>query len=104
MQPSKLKLVDGKHLSVQWDDKTETLLSLHKMRSLCPCATCSTTRLSQSKSFIPILLTNQLQVSKLEIVGNYAIKIEWKDGHNTGIYEYSSLMKYVDEKNPLEVK
>jgi len=102
MQPSKLKLVDEKQLYIEWEDKSGTILSLHKMRALCPCATCSTSRLSQSKSYIPILLTNQIQVAKLEVVGNYAIKIEWKDGHNTGIYEYSSLMRYVDEKNSLE--
>jgi DUF971 family protein len=26
-----------------------------------------------------------------QLVGNYAIKIDWSDGHNTGIYTYERL-------------
>jgi DUF971 family protein len=95
MLPLKLKLVDNDQLLIQWDDKTDSVLSLQKMRTFCPCATCVSNRLNQSKSYIPVLLSSQLEVAGIEIVGNYAIKIDWKDGHNTGIYEYSSLNKYI---------
>jgi DUF971 family protein len=28
----------------------------------------------------------------ISLVGAYAIKIDWSDGHNTGIYAFDSLM------------
>ena len=30
-------------------------------------------------------------IMELEPVGNYAIRINWSDGHNTGIYSYEHL-------------
>lgn len=103
MQPKKLQLVDNKYLVIEWEDNSELKLSLHKMRMMCPCAICSELRLNQGKSYIPFFLTDQIRVSNIEMVGNYAIKIDWKDGHSTGIYEFSSLQKYVDDKYQAEV-
>ena len=45
----------------------------------------------QSKTYIPIFNQNQIAISNLKIVGNYAISISWKDGHDTGIYEFPFL-------------
>ena len=32
-----------------------------------------------------------LKMLGVEPVGNYAIRINWSDGHNTGIYSYDHL-------------
>jgi len=32
-----------------------------------------------------------LKILRLEPVGNYAIRIHWSDGHNTGLYTYEYL-------------
>ena len=32
-------------------------------------------------------------VKNIETVGEYAIQITWKDGHNTGIYTYDYLQE-----------
>jgi DUF971 family protein len=34
-----------------------------------------------------------LKMLNVEAVGHYAIRIEWSDGHNTGIYSYDHLRK-----------
>ena len=34
-----------------------------------------------------------LKMLNVEPVGNYAIRIEWSDGHNTGIYSFDHLRK-----------
>ncbi|MCU0407189.1 MAG: DUF971 domain-containing protein [Ignavibacteriaceae bacterium] len=31
-------------------------------------------------------------IKNIEVIGEYAIQITWKDGHNTGIYTYEYLM------------
>jgi DUF971 family protein len=33
----------------------------------------------------------KLTMLGVEPVGNYAIRIDWSDGHNTGIYSYDHL-------------
>ncbi|MFN3694625.1 MAG: DUF971 domain-containing protein [Ignavibacterium sp.] len=91
MNPKKIKLLDGNNLSILWDDGKEHLISLLKLRKLCPCATCLAEREKQSKSYIPVFSENQITIDQIKQVGNYAISIFWKDGHNTGIYEYTFL-------------
>jgi len=91
MQPLKIKLLEGKFLWIKWVDKSESKISLKKLREMCPCATCLAERENQSKTYIPILLGGQLTVSNIEMVGSYAIQIKWEDGHSTGIYEFPFL-------------
>lgn len=91
MQPVKIKLIEDKYLFIEWDDNSESKISLQKMRSLCPCATCLAQKENQSKNYIPLLLESQITVKNIEVVGTYAIQITWQDGHYTGIYEYPFL-------------
>ncbi len=99
MNPVKIKLVENKYLSIHWQDGKEHLISLLKLRKLCPCATCLAEREKQSKSFIPIFSENQLQLENIKQVGNYAVALFWKDGHNTGIYEYTFLRLIGENSN-----
>lgn len=93
MQPQKIKILDSKYLWMKWSDGTESKINLQKMREMCPCASCLAERNSQSKNYIPLLLSSQITVSGIVAVGSYAIQINWQDGHNTGIYKYSILKK-----------
>jgi DUF971 family protein len=91
MSPKKIQLTKDNSLSILWQDGKEHIIPLLKIRKLCPCATCLTERESQSKTYIPVFSENQITISQIKQVGNYAIAIFWNDGHNTGIYEYSFL-------------
>jgi DUF971 family protein len=82
MQPTTIRVLESKFLWIKWLDETESKIGLQKLRELCPCAT-----------YIPLIQKNQVTLDELEVVGNYAIKIKWHDGHNTGIYEYTFLKK-----------
>ena len=31
------------------------------------------------------------KIKSIEVVGDYAIQVSWKDGHNTGIYSWEYL-------------
>ncbi len=93
MEPVQIKVLEKKNLFIKWDDNTESLIKLEILRKLCPCATCVTDRERQSKKYIPILSKSETQISRINPVGSYAVSITWKDGHNTGIYEFSYLLK-----------
>ena len=91
MKPTQIKVVNQKDLLIKWDVEPDSLINIRRLRRLCPCATCVTYREGQSKTYIPMYTSDQVKISKINLVGNYAIGIIWKDGHNTGIYEYSYL-------------
>ena len=97
MQPVQIKVGSNNHLLIKWDDKSESSIGLEKLRKLCPCATCIAERENQSKTYIPLLMENQFKVGSINQVCSYAISIAWKDGHNTGIYEYPFLKKLADD-------
>jgi ATP-binding protein involved in chromosome partitioning len=94
MIPTKLKVLDKNKLQILWSDGSEDVLLLKDLRKFCPCATCLAEREKQSKMFIPIFSDNQVTAKTIKQVGNYAIQIEWNDGHNTGIYEYKFLRNF----------
>ncbi len=91
MSPLKIKIRENKSLFIKWDDESESEIELKKLREFCPCATCLAERENQSVKFIPIFNENQITIANINIVGNYAISVDWKDGHNTGIYEFTFL-------------
>ncbi len=34
----------------------------------------------------PEKIDKEVTVNKIDLVGNYALRIDWSDGHNTGLY------------------
>lgn len=91
MSPKKISINKQDCLVVQWDDGTDSIIKLSNLRQNCPCATCKVEKEKQSNSYLPIFTKEQLKITNISIVGNYALGIEWKDGHSTGIYEYQYL-------------
>ncbi|MDR3626239.1 MAG: DUF971 domain-containing protein [Ignavibacteriaceae bacterium] len=98
MKPLAVSISEKKNLLIQWDDGTNSQIELRFLRRYCPCATCSEQRESQSKSYIPLFFADQVKVKSISEVGNYAIGITWRDGHNTGIYEFPYL-KFLAQSN-----
>ncbi len=93
IHPLKVKLSDANNLRIEWDDNSHSSFDLMMLRRFCPCATCIADRTKQSKNYIPIFSREQITLVEIKTIGNYAIGIKWKDGHNTGIYEYRFLYK-----------
>jgi len=102
-QPMKIKLSADKYLLIEWDNKSNSSFDLTILRRFCPCALCLVDREKQGKNYIPIFGKEQVTVESMKPVGNYALGIKWKDGHDTGIYEYQYLYKLAGE-NKVEQK
>ncbi len=93
MSPKKIQIKEKKFLIVDWDDNSNSAIKLYNLRHYCPCAICNAEKEERSKTYIPIYSNEQLTVSQISMVGQYAVGITWKDGHNTGIYEFKELLK-----------
>lgn len=91
MLPVKIKVLDKKNLFIQWDDSSESLISLAILRRNCPCANCMMERENKPATYIPLLSHVQMTLSNIEPVGSYAIRFYWQDGHDDGIYNYELL-------------
>ncbi len=102
IQPVKVKLSADKFLLIEWNDNSHTSLELRMLRWFCPCANCLADREKQGKNYIPIFGRDQVTVESIKPVGNYALGIKWKDGHDTGIYEYQYLNKLAGKNKVME--
>ena len=78
--------------SITWDDGHMTTLPLMTLRKECPCALCR----ARKENTDPFQLVSEIspyafQAKGISPIGHYAIKIEWADGHSSGIYTFEML-------------
>ncbi len=94
--PTQIKKIDNTALRVQWNDGKVSEIALTKLRDECPCVHCKGESVL-FESYIPIKTpfkaAGYYEIDKIEVMGNYAITIKWKDGHDTGIYTWDILRK-----------
>ena len=94
--PIRLNLKKDEKLEIDWQDGKQSVYTISLLRTMCPCAQCKTVRQESAgkKSLLTILPGNYsspLSAVSAELVGNYALKIEWSDGHGSGIYSFQFL-------------
>jgi DUF971 family protein len=77
-------------LRIVWHDGLEGDLPLVKLRADCMCARCvdeiTGERIVDIDGIDP-----QVAIHEMQLVGNYALKIRWSDGHDTGLYTWPHL-------------
>lgn len=78
-------------LRVNWADGHTSTFALRWLRANCPCATCREDVRVASDDPLALRPMPSSEVESAELVGNYALRLQWKDGHNAGIYTFSSL-------------
>ena len=96
MIPKSIKVKEKKFLEIIWENESKSELTLKYLRDECPCATCKgeTVLLRTYRPPVKKLITAEMYlVSNIEVVGEYAIQITWKDGHSTGIYSWEYLLE-----------
>jgi len=96
MNPEKIKVRDKEFLDITWSSGEFKSLKLSNLRNHCPCAICHSEKDEWGATYIPLYTQEQLTITKINIIGNYAVGVEWKDGHNTGLYDYEYLSKLFD--------
>jgi DUF971 family protein len=101
--PIRLDLKKNERLEIDWQDGLKSVYPLPLLRSMCPCAVCKNQREEQSKrkSLLTILPGNysgEISVLHAELVGNYALHIDWSDQHGAGIYSFQYLRELSPQK------
>ncbi|NWF87961.1 MAG: DUF971 domain-containing protein [Ignavibacteriaceae bacterium] len=101
MKPIQIRLLEKKFLSINWDESFVSKIGLKYLRDECPCANCKgeTILLKTYRPPKPTIFNPDMyQIVNIQMVGEYAIQIKWKDGHNTGIYSWEYLQKLAAEE------
>ncbi len=94
-EPLHVAISKSKGIKIDWKDGVRSEYDLAYLRDHCPCATCSGAHgrsAGQPASQSPFpMYKPALKIVAVEPVGNYAIKIRWSDGHDSGIYSFEHL-------------
>lgn len=89
---------DGTQLRVCFDDKSEAILSAELLRVESPSAEVQGHGPDQKKV---IRDKADVKITAMEAVGRYAIRLNFDDGHDTGIYSWVLLHDYGQRKEDM---
>jgi DUF971 family protein len=88
--PEAVELTERNEIRFAWPGGLTATLSSKRLRDVCPCAECieeGTGKKLLDASTIP----DDIRPERIDPVGNYAMQIQWADGHSTGLYTWSLL-------------
>jgi len=95
----KIHVKTGAGVDITWADGHSSHFDFPYLRDHCPCATCNDERAKKeslgskgipSSALLPMYKPKARAQSATQ-VGNYAIQINFNDGHSTGIFSYDYL-------------
>jgi DUF971 family protein len=94
LEPTNIQEI-GNELAIRWNDGAESYLDLQFLRRACPCAACGGEPDVLGNIMRPDISysENSFDLAGFQIVGGYALRMNWKDGHNTGIYSFQYLRR-----------
>lgn len=100
--PKDLDLKKDKGLTVTWADGSQTFYPILHLRKLSPSADARALRDEQKKNPLTVLPASALSKEPItavgaELVGNYAIRITFSDGHDTGIFSWDYLREIMPQ-------
>jgi DUF971 family protein len=91
----KVHVSTGEGVEVAWADGHSSSYTFPYLRDHCPCAMCNDEREKKEKTgnkpdVFP-MFKPKITAKSASAVGNYAIQIEFTDGHATGIFSFDHL-------------
>ena len=92
----KVHVTTGEGVEITWSDGHASRYDFPYLRDHCPCATCRDEREKKDDAkpgaadLFP-MYKPRVTAKSASAVGNYAIQIQFSDGHATGIYSFDCL-------------
>jgi DUF971 family protein len=105
-QPASIKVhkSSGTTMEILWKDGHQSTYTFAYLRDACPCALCNEAREKTQRlpdqpaapeASGPLqMFKPQLRPTEVAPVGNYAIRFNWNDGHQHGIFSWTYLREW----------
>jgi ATP-binding protein involved in chromosome partitioning len=78
---------------IEWDTQGhQGFFPAHALRLACPCAGC-VEEISGRPLLDPGRVPPDIRPVSLALVGAYGLRVQWSDGHSTGIYTFEQLLR-----------
>ena len=96
-RPKHLDLKKDKGLTITWSDGRVSFYPMGYLRRMSPSAEMKQLREEMANNPLTVLPTKMgayegpLTATGAEMIGNYALRIDFSDGHNTGIFSWEYL-------------
>ena len=90
-----IEQVDTGKLKIVFDDGYKNTIFVRDIRLKCPCAQCideMTGKILLVSQQVPLNIYPQ----QIAPIGNYALRFDWSDGHNTGLFTYKLLREIAE--------
>lgn len=103
IRPEHLDLERERGLTVRWQDGETTFYPVGWLRRMSPSAEQRALREEMARNPLTVLPSRPggdvpLSAVNAELIGNYAIRLVFSDGHDTGIYTWTYLRSIDPEK------
>jgi DUF971 family protein len=95
----RIHVSSGAGVDITWADGHQSHYDFAYLREECPCATCNDER-GKKQAFVAAapapsavlpMFKAKPRAQSAAVMGNYAVQINFSDGHSTGIYSYDHL-------------
>ena len=90
---------DEQNITLTWPDGTKTVVENRELRMQCRCALCIN-EMTGRKQLEGKKIPQDIKPVKTTPLGNYAIGIDWSDGHTSGIYPYTLIKEVAASRKP----
>ena len=90
--PESIDVTPGGEVVILWPGGPQVTIPPKQLRDQCPCAGCIEEGTGR-KILDPATIPDDIHPLELKPVGNYAIQIQWSDGHGSGIYAWGALRR-----------
>lgn len=77
---------------IDWPGGRTDRIAFVDLRRDCPCAAC-VSELTGQRLLNPDTVSESIEPTAVDLAGNYALRIHWSDGHNTGLFTWPHLQR-----------
>jgi DUF971 family protein len=77
---------------IDWPDGRADRIGFHALRCECPCAVC-VSEFTGERLLDPARVPADIAPVAVDLAGNYALRVRWSDGHDTGLFSWGHLRR-----------
>jgi DUF971 family protein len=88
--PTEIGRANEHDVRITWQDGHEGIYPARFLRLQCPCASC-VDEVTGERRLTAAMVPQDVKPLGIQLVGRYAMTIQWSDGHTTGIYAFDRL-------------